>query len=66
MLEKSFWLYNSLKEGIAIITNINTGIIVHATSKVELWVVFDGLGLFLALNLMQTYKSKKKQIKLLL
>ena len=63
MLVKSFWLYKSLKDGIAITTKITTGINVHATSRSELWVVVEGFLLFLALNLTHTYaKSKNTKI----
>ena len=38
-------------------TRIRTGIIVHATSIMVLWVVFDGTGLARALNLTTTVTS---------
>src|SRR5438309_769520 len=47
----------SLNDGIAIATRINTGISVHATSIRVLWVVFEGTGLALALNLTTTMTS---------
>src|SRR6185437_4693334 len=41
---------SSRNDGIAMPTRIRTGIIVHATSIIVLWVVFDGTGLARALN----------------
>ena len=45
-------LYNSLKDGIAITIKIKHGIKVHTISIKVLWVVFDGLGFLLSLNLL--------------
>src|SRR5579883_1283430 len=42
---------NSLNDGIAIVTRISTGMSVQATSMRVLWVVREGTGLVLALNL---------------
>ena len=46
-------LYKILNDGTAITIKIKHGINVHKTSTATLWVVFDGLGFFDALNLMQ-------------
>ncbi len=40
-------------EGTAITIKIMMGITVHTTSKIELWVVFDGTGFAFALNFTQ-------------
>src|SRR6187402_2782488 len=45
---------SSLNEGIAMATRISTGISVQATSINVLWVVLEGIGLALALNLTTT------------
>src|SRR5579863_8775932 len=44
-------------EGIATVTRISTGMSVHATSIRVLWVVREGTGLALALNLTTTITS---------
>ncbi len=45
------WKNRRRNDGIAITTRIRTGITVHATSISVLWVVLEGVGLALALNL---------------
>jgi hypothetical protein len=40
----------SRKEGMAIVMRMRIGTTVHATSRAVLWVIFEGVGLALALK----------------
>src|SRR4051794_23233097 len=51
---------NSRNDGTAMPTRISTGIRVHATSIRVLWVVLEGIGLALALNLTTTAISNAR------
>src|ERR1700704_4364193 len=58
-------LNKSLKDGNTSISRISTGSTVHATSISVLWVVFDGTGLALALNLTITMISSASTNKVM-